>query len=60
MDEYKSVKTTKLYPNLDNQQFKLDNISKLKDYFISDIKERELMSKNLSKYVVSLNILVNL
>ena len=60
MDEYKSVKTTKLYSNLDNQQFKLDNISKVKDYFISDIKERELMSKNLSKYVVSLNILVNL
>ena len=41
MDEYKSVKTTKLYSNLDNQQFKLDNISKVKDYFISDIKERE-------------------
>ena len=60
MDEYKSVKTTKLCSNLDNQQFKLDNISKVKDYFISDIKERELMSKNLSKYVVSLNILVNL
>ena len=60
MDEYKSVKTTKSYSNLDNQQFKLDNISKVKDYFISDIKERELMSKNLSKYVVSLNILVNL
>ena len=60
MDEYKSVKKTKLYSNLDNQQFKLDNISKVKDYFISDIKERELMSKNLSKYVVSLNILVNL
>ena len=60
MDQYKSVKTTKLYPNLDNQQFKLDNISKVKDYFISDIKGRELMSKNLSKYVVSLNILINL
>ena len=49
-----------LYPNLHNQQFKLDNISKVKDYFISDIKERELMTKNLSKYVVSLNILINL
>ena len=36
--------------NLDNQQFKLNKISETKDYFIAEIKERELTSKILSKY----------
>ena len=34
------------YPNLnDQQQFRLNKINDLKDYFIAEIKERELMSK---------------
>ena len=33
--------------NLDNQQFRLNKINKIKDYFIAEIKERELMSKRL-------------
>ena len=33
--------------NLNNQQFMLNKISKTEDYFIAQIKERELMSKNL-------------
>ena len=37
--------------NLNNQQFSLNKISEIEDYFITEIKERELMSKNLSKYV---------
>ena len=36
---------------LDNQQFKLNKINKIKLYFIVEIKERELMSKRLSKYI---------
>ena len=36
--------------NLDNQQFKLNKISETKDYFIAEIKERELTSQILSKY----------
>ena len=38
--------------SLNNQQFRLNKINENKDYFISEIKERELMSKRLSKYIV--------
>ena len=37
--------------NLNNQQFRLNKISEIKDYFIAEIKERELMSNKLSKYI---------
>ena len=37
--------------NLNNQQLRLNKISKIEDYFITEIKERELMSKKLSKYI---------
>ena len=37
--------------NLDNQQFRLNKINEIKDYFIAEIKERELMIKKLSKYI---------
>ena len=37
--------------NLNNQQFSLNKISEIEDYFIVEIKERELMSKKLSKYI---------
>ena len=33
--------------NLDNQEFRLNKINEIKDYFIAEIKERELMSKRL-------------
>ena len=39
--------------NLDNQQFRLYKINENKHYFIAEIKERELMSKRLSKYIAS-------
>ena len=39
--------------NLDNQQFRLNKINEIKDYFIAEIKERELMSERLSKYIAS-------
>ena len=45
--EHKSVDTS----NLNNQQFKLNKISEIEDYFITEIKERELMSKKLTKYI---------
>ena len=38
-------------PNLNNQQFRLNKISEIEVYFITEIKERELMSKKLSKYI---------
>ena len=37
--------------NLNNQQFRLNKIRVIEDYFIAEIKERELMSKKLSKYI---------
>ena len=50
--------TPNMYPNLssnisNDQQFRLNKISEIKDRFIAEIKERELMSKNLSKYIAS-------
>ena len=47
-------KTPNIYPNISNdQQFRLNKINEIKDYFIAEIKERELMSKRLSKYIAS-------
>ena len=45
-------------PNLDDQQFRLNRINEIKDYFAAEIKERELMSKRLSKYVASFDYFV--
>ena len=38
-------------PNLNNQQFRLNKISEIEENCIAEIKERELMSKKLSKYI---------
>ena len=39
---------------LSNQQhFRLNKINEIKDYFVAEIRERELMSKILSKYIAS-------
>ena len=51
MSEYKSIETS----NLDNRQFRLNKINEIKDYSIAEIKEGELMSKRLSKYIASFN-----
>ena len=49
-----------MYPNVsknisNEQEFRLNKINEIKDYFIPEIRERELMSKRLSKYIVSFN-----
>ena len=56
MAECNSHETHNIYPNLgvslsDQQQFRLKKINETKDYFVTEIKERELMSKILSKYI---------
>ena len=54
MSKYNSVETPNIYPNLnDQQQFRLNKINEIKDYFVEEIKERELVSKRLSKYIAS-------
>ena len=45
--EHNSIDTS----NLNNQQFRLNKINEIEDYFIVEIKERELMSKKLRKYI---------
>ena len=46
--------TNNIYPNLhDQQQFRLNKTNEIKDYFVAKIKERELMSKRLSKHIAS-------
>ena len=47
-----------IYPNLsanpsNEQEFRLKKINEVKDCFIAEFKERELMSKRLSKYIAS-------
>ena len=62
--ECNSYKTHNIYPNLstalpnaiplsNQQQFRLNKINEIKYYFEAEIKERELMSKILSKYIAS-------
>ena len=47
-------KAPNTYPCLnDQQQFTLNKINEVKYYFIAEIRERELMSKRLSKYIAS-------
>ena len=36
------------------QQFRLNKINEIKVYFLAEIRERELISKNISKYIASL------
>ena len=45
-----------MYPNLssnisDDQQFRLNKINEIRNYFVAEIKERKLISKRLSKYI---------
>ena len=63
MAECDSLETYNIYPNLgvslsDQQQFRLNKINEIKDYFVAEIKERELTSKRLSKYIASIVSLI--
>ena len=63
MDDF--TKTSNIYPNLNaiplnanisnEQQFRLNKINEIKDYFLAEIRERELISKKISKYIASLD-----
>ena len=63
MTECYSCETHNVYVNLNaislsvtllsnQQQFRITKINEIKDYFVGEIKETELMSKRLSKYIV--------
>ena len=65
MDECNSTKhdfhkTSNIYPNVNAnissvQQFRLSKINEIKDYFLTEIRERELIRKNISKYIALLD-----
>ena len=55
-----SKETQNMYPNLNAlnvplnvQNFRLNKINEIKEYFFPEIKEKELLSRRLSKYIAS-------
>ena len=57
MDDFD--KTPTIYPNLsaipwNEKQFRVNKINENKYHFLAEIRERELISKNISKYIASL------
>ena len=58
-----------MYPNLietllnvplyDQQHFRLSKVHEIKDYFVAEIKETELMNKRVSKYIASFDYFDN-
>ena len=58
MDDFN--KTPNIYPSLNaippnKQKFRLNKINEIKDYFLDVIRERELIGKNITKYIASLD-----
>ena len=55
--EHNPVEISNIYPGLnenslsDQQRFRLNKINEIKDCFVAEIKERELTSRRLSKYI---------
>ena len=50
--------TPNMYPNISNdQQCRLNKNNEIEHYFITEIKDREIISKNLSKYIASFEYL---
>ena len=61
---FKIVEIDNIYPKLsstqlNDQQFRLNRINEIKNYFVAKIKEIELMSKRLSKDIASFNYFDN-
>ena len=53
-----------IYPNLNaipsnEQQFRLNKINEIKDYFLAQIRERELIRKTLVNILLLWTILIN-
>ena len=54
-----SIEVPNIYPNLnDQQQFRLNKISEVRDCFIAEIRERELMGKRFTKYILNKSLIV--
>ena len=49
-------KTPNICPNISNeQQFRLNKINETKAYFLAEVRERKIISKNIRKYISSLD-----
>ena len=64
MAEHDFHETPNIYPSFSSnasneQKFRLNKINEIKGYFITDIKERELTKKRLSKYIASFDYFDN-
>ena len=62
--ECNSYETHNIYPNLgvplnDQQHFSLKKINEIKDYFVAEMKERELIAKLLVTLSFLLTILIS-
>ena len=53
MNESSSIEALTNTHLSDQTKFRLNEINKIKDYFNSEIKERKIMSKKLSKYIAA-------
>ena len=54
MAEFNSHEIHNVYPNLNVQQkFRQNKTNETKDYFVAEIREKELMCERLSKYIAS-------
>ena len=62
--EHSPVEISNIYSGLneisfsDQQNFRINKINEIKDYFVAEIKERELMSKRLSEYIAYKSLIV--
>ena len=45
------IKVHSIYSDLNDQMFRMNKINEIKDYFIVEICERELMSKRIYCYL---------
>ena len=54
MAEFNSHEIHNVCPNLNDQQkFRQNKTNETKDYFVAEIREKELMCERLSKYIAS-------
>ena len=53
MDDFHETPNMHPNQNIPLNDFRLNKIDGIRDYFVAEIKERELMSKRLSKYIAS-------
>ena len=60
MNECNPHETHNIYPHLNGkQQFRLNKINQIKDYFFAEIKKRELPGKDLANRLLLLTILIS-